>query len=76
MKTRGKMNGISRRDRREAARHQEAREHGHALRYTLKTGAKKLVKPGADERRKTERSAPPRPRRHEIMDDPGDQMTG
>jgi hypothetical protein len=76
MKTLGKSNDVSRRDRKEAARHQEAREHGHALRYTLKTGAKRLVKPSTNERKKAERSAPSRPRRHDVMDDPGNQMTG
>jgi len=76
MKRRSKSNGISGRDRNEATRHQESREHGHALRYTLKTAAKKLVKPTADDVKKAERRAPTRPARRDIMDDPGDQMTG
>jgi len=65
--------GISKADRKEAAKHQQAREQGHALRYTLKTGAKRLVKPTRDEKKKAQRSAPPHPN---IMDEPGDQMTG
>jgi hypothetical protein len=73
MKSRRKVKGISERDRAEAAKHQEAREQGHALRYTLKTGAKRLVKPTANERRKARQSAPPR---SDTMDKPGDQMTG
>ncbi len=76
MKGRGKSDGVSGRDRNEATRHQESREHGHALRYTLKTGAKRLVKPTADDVKKAERRAPARPARRDIMDDPGDQMTG
>jgi hypothetical protein len=75
MKKRRKSNALSPRDRKEAAHQQEARERGHALRYTLKTGAKKLVKPTGDDRRKAQRSAP-RQVHHDIMDDPGDQMTG
>jgi hypothetical protein len=59
--------------RREARKHREARESGHALRYTLKTGVKKLIHPGENERRKARRSARPRP---DVMDDPGSQMTG
>ena len=75
MKRTRKSGGISGRDRNEATMHQESREHGHALRYTLKAAAKKLVKPTADDVKKTERRARARPAR-DIMDDPGDQMTG
>lgn len=76
MKRRRKSGGISRQDRSEATRHKEAREHGHALRYTLKTGVKRLVKPTSDDLKKAERRAPARPRRNDIMDHPGEQMTG
>ena len=69
MKNRRKVEGISERDREEAAKHQKAREQGHALRYTLKTGAKRLVRPTADERRKARQGAPPHPN---TMDAPGD----